>query len=58
MVMQTEEPPTMLCVFPFKVSDVEPGHESYIVSVEDESLTYSEEELCDGIGMMLLGGAD
>lgn len=46
----------LTCVFPFKVSGVEPGHGSYIVSVDDESLTYSEEELRDGIGMMLLGG--
>lgn len=46
----------LTCVFPFTVSDVEPGHESYIVSVQDESLTYSEEELRAGVGMMLLGG--
>jgi hypothetical protein len=45
----------LTCVFPFTVSDVEPGYESYIVSVRDESLTYSEEELRDGIGMMILG---
>ena len=44
------------CVFPFTVSDVEPGHESYTVSVQDDSLTYSEEELRAGVGMMLLGG--
>lgn len=46
---------TGTCVFPFTVSGVEPGHESYTVSVQDESLTYSEEELRDGIGMVLIG---
>ena len=45
----------LTCVFPFTVSGVEPGHESYAVSVQDESLTYSEEELRNGIGMMILG---
>ena len=45
----------LTCVFPFTVSDVEPGLESYTVSVQDESLTYSEEELREGIGIMMLG---
>ena len=47
----------LACAFPFTVSGVEPGHESYTVSVGNESLTYSEEEIRSGVGMVLLGSA-
>lgn len=48
----------LTCIFPFTVSGVEPGHESYtldVQSVQGEELYYSEEELREGAHMMLVG---